>query len=124
MPPHLFSRKLTTAKPTICAQQPATAAPPASKKPSSVPFCTAAASAELENINFSKKLTELEYGVFYDCPKLTGFTVPDELDIEIFRYTFGSYDEEYPIEAKYKGTTWVYVYDEYGFVNTVQSAER
>ena len=80
--------------------------------------------AELENINFSKKLTELEYGVFYDCPKLTGFTVPDELDIEIFRYTFGSYDEEYPIEAKYKGTTWVYVYDEYGFENTVQSAER
>ena len=28
-PPHLFSRKLMTAKPTICAQQPATAAPPA-----------------------------------------------------------------------------------------------
>ena len=29
-PPHLFSRKLITAKPTIWAQQPATAAPPAS----------------------------------------------------------------------------------------------
>ena len=29
-PPHLFSLKLITAKPTICAQQPATAAPPAS----------------------------------------------------------------------------------------------
>ena len=29
-PPHLFSRKDITAKPTICAQQPATAAPPAS----------------------------------------------------------------------------------------------
>ncbi len=29
-PPHLFSRKLMTAKPTIWAQQPATAAPPAS----------------------------------------------------------------------------------------------
>ncbi len=29
-PPHLFSRKLITAKPTILAQQPATAAPPAS----------------------------------------------------------------------------------------------
>ena len=28
-PPHLFSLKLITAKPTICAQQPATAAPPA-----------------------------------------------------------------------------------------------
>ena len=29
-PLHLFSLKLITAKPTICAQQPATAAPPAS----------------------------------------------------------------------------------------------
>ena len=29
-PPHLFSRKLKTAQPTICAQQPAVAAPPAS----------------------------------------------------------------------------------------------
>ena len=29
-PPQPFSRKLITAKPTICAQQPATAAPPAS----------------------------------------------------------------------------------------------
>ena len=29
-PPHLFSRKLMTAKPIIWAQQPATAAPPAS----------------------------------------------------------------------------------------------
>ena len=29
IPPHLFSLKLRTAKPTICAQQPATAAPPA-----------------------------------------------------------------------------------------------
>ena len=29
-PPQRFSRKLMTAKPTICAQQPATAAPPAS----------------------------------------------------------------------------------------------
>ena len=28
-PPHLFSRKEMTAKPTICAQHPATAAPPA-----------------------------------------------------------------------------------------------
>src|SRR5574344_3165445 len=28
-PPHLFSLKLNTANPTICAQQPATAAPPA-----------------------------------------------------------------------------------------------
>ena len=28
-PPHPFSRKLMTAKPTICAQQPTTAAPPA-----------------------------------------------------------------------------------------------
>ena len=28
-PPHLFSRKLMTANPTICAQHPATAAPPA-----------------------------------------------------------------------------------------------
>ena len=28
--PHLFSRKDMTAKPTICAQHPATAAPPAS----------------------------------------------------------------------------------------------
>ena len=30
IPPQRFSRKLMTAKPTICAQQPATAAPPAS----------------------------------------------------------------------------------------------
>ena len=29
-PPHLFSRKLITANPTICAQHPASAAPPAS----------------------------------------------------------------------------------------------
>ncbi len=79
---------------------------------------------ELESITFSKNIKDFGYGVFYDCPKLTGFTIPDELDINIFFGAFGTYDEEYSIEAKYKGKTWIYNYDNYGFENTVQSAER
>ena len=40
-PPHLFSLKDITAKPTICAQQPATAAPPASPvRPSAAQIAT------------------------------------------------------------------------------------
>lgn len=80
--------------------------------------------SSLEKISFSKNLTELHYGVFHDCPKLTGFTIPDELDIDIFVGMFGTLGEEYPVEAVYKGNTWVYNHEIYGFENAVQSAER
>ncbi len=81
--------------------------------------------SSLEEISFSKNLTNIYNGAFTDCPKLTGFTIPDELDIDLFSYIFGTFhDEKYPIEAKYKGTTWVYNYENNRFENTVQSAER
>ena len=73
-PPHPFSRKLTVAKPTICAQHPATQAPPAKRKPSEVPFAKATSKAEAEKI--MAQMAALEMGRVKMIPMTTETTIP------------------------------------------------
>ena len=77
MPPQRFSRKDMTAKPTICAQQPATAAPPA--RPVS-PRAAQMAAEEMGRVRAMPTMTETRMPIKKGCSSVAHMmTCPTEM---------------------------------------------
>ena len=79
-PPHLFSLKDITAKPTICAQQPATAAPPA--RPVS-PSAAQIAAEEIGSVRAMPMTTETTMPIRKGCRSVAHIMMVPRLDAAV-----------------------------------------